>query len=285
MRKTKSSRPTRKEILTGIGYKALEPAAGVPEEVRAAEDRELQDYLVTWVQGMSEHIASYDKTLKARAKKVVGAKEVCAMVEIDPDSEIGALMTELRSTIDPRDLASEGLGPHPHITVRRILDNDFSGLRTYVRSLNPFDITFGPVTFFHANVNSHKAAVLKVDVISPILEEINLAIEQHVNCKPADCDYQPHAIVAYVKPKAARKYAGNNLLAGRTLGVSTLSLRPKDGKPEFLRLIDGPAPWKEDGYNWPGGPRSKREVKPPQRKPAKAHLSRRAGEKQRRGRR
>jgi len=44
----------------------------VPEEVRAAEDRELQDYLVTWVQGMSEHIASYDKARKARAKKVAG---------------------------------------------------------------------------------------------------------------------------------------------------------------------------------------------------------------------
>jgi hypothetical protein len=38
------------------------------------------------------------------------------------------------------------------------------------------------VSFFPASVNSDNAAVLKVDVISPALEEINLAMEQHANC-------------------------------------------------------------------------------------------------------
>ena len=60
--------------------------------------------------------------------------------------------------------------------------------------------------------------------------------------------------------------------------VSTLSIRPKDGEPEFVQLIDAPAPWKEDDYNWPGD-----EVKPPRRKRAKSSLSRPGARKRPRG--
>jgi hypothetical protein len=127
-------------------------------------------------------------------------------------------------------------------------------------------------------VTSDHAAVLKVNVISPLLQEIHLAMEQHANCRSSDSDYQPHAIVAYVKPKAVKKYVGNKLLAGRRMQVSTFSIRPHDGEPEFVQLIDAPASWKEDDYNWPG-----EEVNPPRRKRAKASPSRTSTKKGPRG--
>jgi 2'-5' RNA ligase len=200
-------------------------------------------------------------------------------VEIDPASEVGAMMAELRRRIDPADLAGKGIEAQPHITVRSgIGGSDLDGLRHYLRSLNPFAITFGRVSFFPTSVNSDNAAVLKVDVISPLLAEINLAMEQHANCKPSDSDYQPHAIVGYLKPKAVKKYVGNKLLAGRRMEVSTLSIRPKDGEPEFVHLMDAPASWKEHDCNWPGD-----EVKPPQRRRAKSSPSRTGAKKRPRG--
>jgi hypothetical protein len=50
MRKAKQSRPTRGEILGGIGYEPLTFPASlrVPEALRAEEDRALQDYIVAW---------------------------------------------------------------------------------------------------------------------------------------------------------------------------------------------------------------------------------------------
>jgi hypothetical protein len=192
----------------------------------------MQDEIVGWVPGLAAHIDKYDQAQKA-ARRPMRYPAASAHVEIDPASEAGAMMAELRRRIDPADLAGKGIEAQPDITVRSgIGGSDLDGLRHYLRSLNPFDITFGPVSFFPASVNTHNAAVLKVNVISPLLEEIHLAMEQHATCGPSDSDYQPHAVVAYVKPKAVKKYVGNKLLAGRRMEVSTLSIRSTDGEPE-----------------------------------------------------
>jgi len=65
------NRPTRAEILAGINYQPLEPMEGVPEWVRAAEDQELQDYLVAWTQGVWDHINGTKTTTKGRKRRVV----------------------------------------------------------------------------------------------------------------------------------------------------------------------------------------------------------------------
>ena len=55
------TRPTREEILQGIGYQPLVCPEGVPAEVCEAEDRELQDYLVGWAQGAWDHVTAYER--------------------------------------------------------------------------------------------------------------------------------------------------------------------------------------------------------------------------------
>ena len=115
-------------------------------------------------------------------------------------------------------------------------------------------------------------------MISPTPKRSTLRCDQHANCAPSDSDYQPHAIVAYVKPQAVKRYVGNELLAGRRWEVSTLSIRPKDGEPELVQLIDAPAPWKAVDYNRPGD-----EIKPRPRKRAKSSLSRPSARKRPRG--
>jgi len=277
-RKGKHTELSREEILESVGWEPLDFPPDVPADVVEAENRRMQDEIVGWVQGLAAHIDKFDHAQKA-AGRPMRYPAVSVQVEIDPASEVGAMMAELRRRVDCADLADKGIEAQPHITVRAgIVSRDLDGLRHYLRSLNPFEITFGRVNFFPASVNSDHAAVLKVDVISPLLQEIHLAMEQHANCKPSDSNYQPHAIVAYVKPKAVKKYVGNKLLAGRRMQVSAFSIRPKDGEPEFVQLIDAPAPWKEDDYNWPGD-----EVKPPQRKRAKSPPSRTGAKKRPRG--
>lgn len=264
-----------------MDWQPLEPFPGVPPEVVEAENRRMEDEVVGWVRGLAAHIGKYEQAQETAGQSDHPLKFPAAsvQVEIDPASDVGARMAKLRGAIDSADLAGKGIEAKPYITVRDgIAGGDLDGLRLYLRSLTPFEIAFGEVSFFAASANSGRAAVLKVDVIGPVLEEINAAMEQHADCKPARSGYQPHAIVAYVKPKAVKKYAGKKLLAGRTMEVSALSIRTRNGKPEFVQLIGAPAPWKEDDYNWPGD-----EVKPPRRKRAKSSPPRTAAKKRPRG--
>jgi hypothetical protein len=195
-------------------------------------------------------------------------------VEIDPASEVGAIIVELQRAIDPADLLGKGIEGTAVVVRDCIAGRDLNGLRQYLRSLDSFEITFGDVGFFPVSLNAGPAAVLKVDVFSGVLEEIHAAMEQHANCKATGSDYVPHAIVAYVKPRRVKQYTGNKVLAGRTMEVSALSIRRKNGESEVVRLSGAPAPWKEDGYNWPGD-----AVAPPKRKRAKSTPSRTIGRK------
>src|ERR1700722_9395097 len=62
IKKAKQSRPTREEILEGIGYTPLTfpESLHVPEAVRAAEDLAMQDYIVGWTKGLWDHINKFD---------------------------------------------------------------------------------------------------------------------------------------------------------------------------------------------------------------------------------
>jgi hypothetical protein len=76
IKKAKQSRPTREEILEGIGYtpQTFPESLHVPEAVRAAEDLAMQDYIVGWTLGLWDHINKFDAAAgrqragRARAK-------------------------------------------------------------------------------------------------------------------------------------------------------------------------------------------------------------------------
>jgi hypothetical protein len=275
-KKTKHKKPTRKEVLKGIDWKPIE-LPGCPSKVVEAENRRIQDHIVGWVQGLAAHIDKYEQAQEAARQSADLLKYPASVqVEVDSASVVGVTMAKLRATIDRADLAGKAVAAQTDITVRGdIIGSDLAGLRNYLRSLDPFEITFGEVGFLPASVKNPKAVLLKVDVISGLLEGIHVAMEQHAICREeADFDYQPHAVVAYVKPRAVKKYVGNKLLVGRRIEVSTMSIRLKGGESEFVQLIDAPAPWKEYDYIWPGD-----EVKPPQRRRPKSSPSRTGTEK------
>jgi hypothetical protein len=60
-------RPTRAEILKGIGWKPL-PVGFLPEKVRKAEDRRMQDEIVAWTLGLWDHMERLKRPTKARKR-------------------------------------------------------------------------------------------------------------------------------------------------------------------------------------------------------------------------
>ena len=76
MKKAKQSRPTREEILDGIGYTPVTfpESLHVPEAVRAAEDLAMQDYIVGWTQGLWDHMNKFDAAADRQLSKRLRAK-------------------------------------------------------------------------------------------------------------------------------------------------------------------------------------------------------------------
>src|SRR5262249_8029844 len=157
------------------------------------------------------------------------------------------LMAQLRRGLDEADLAGQGLEPHAHVTLRYgiLSDADLEGLREFLRSLDPFEITLGAVSSFPPTKNSGNAAVIKVDVSSPVLEELNAAIPQHCDFKPANFDYHAHATVGFVKSEAVAKYVGDDRLAGHTMEVHAVTITVPGMPDEYVPLLGTPAPWHE----------------------------------------
>jgi hypothetical protein len=77
MRKAKQSRPTREEILEGIGYEPLTFPASlrVPEALRAEEDRAMQDYIVAWTQGLWDFVQAHENAPDPSTKRAQGFDE------------------------------------------------------------------------------------------------------------------------------------------------------------------------------------------------------------------
>jgi hypothetical protein len=77
MKKAKQARPTREEILEGIGYTPLTFPAHlhVPEALRAKEERANQDYVVAWVQGLWDFIQAHENDPDPNATRAQGFDE------------------------------------------------------------------------------------------------------------------------------------------------------------------------------------------------------------------
>jgi hypothetical protein len=60
-------RPTRADILKGARWEPL-PVGILPEKLRKAEDRRMQDYIVSWTLGMWDHLNRLDSPKKNSAK-------------------------------------------------------------------------------------------------------------------------------------------------------------------------------------------------------------------------
>jgi hypothetical protein len=87
MKRAQQSKPTREEILEGIGYTPLTFPASlhVPEAVRAAEDLAMQDYIVGWTLGLWDQISNFDA---ATGRRRVGRARAKASPSRDQRNQI-----------------------------------------------------------------------------------------------------------------------------------------------------------------------------------------------------
>ncbi len=106
-------------------------------------------------------------------------------------------------------------------------------LFSIIEGYGPITIKFGLVTKFDTNPNFD---VIKIDVESPVLRELNTEISDNIECTDTFPDYHPHITLAYVKKGACNNLVGNdffNLLSDES---EELWFSSKSGEDYLITL-------------------------------------------------
>jgi 2'-5' RNA ligase len=116
-----------------------------------------------------------------------------------------------KENIPDKDLIGDGRESSIHITVKYGLhDHDPFELRPLLQNYGPIEIILGKLSIFE----NGKEDVVKINVTSPKLIELNLIITNRFENTTTHDKFIPHCTIGYVKPGLGKKYDGNDAFEG-----------------------------------------------------------------------
>lgn len=133
--------------------------------------------------------------------EIVGNHEYAStQVNLHADKGIAEQIRQIQGKISKDDLLK--VEPEPHVTILYGLHNeDPEPVKKLLEKSGPVWIKLGRLALF----SSEKQDVLKIDVISSRLEDLNRRLKILPNTQSFS-GYQPHLTVAYLKPGTGEKY-------------------------------------------------------------------------------
>ena len=149
--------------------------------------------------------------------------------------ELACEMRSMGSRIKIDDLAEDGQELEPHVTVKYgLFTNDAEDVRKIVQGNEPIAIQFGKASFFECA----KYDVVKVEVESEGLRELNKLISDALPHHDTHPSYIPHATIAYVKSGLGAKYAAVlNDMEGKTAVFDQLVFSDRNGQQILISMI------------------------------------------------
>lgn len=136
--------------------------------------------------------------------------------------------------IPDEDLAENGREPHIHVTVKYgIHISDPTKVRDHLLNQKPIKARLGKVSLFDT---SDEHDVVKIDVDSPQLHELNGIISGNFETTDTFPDYKPHVTIAYVKKGLGKKYNGRNDFEGRMVKLNSAIFSGKDNRETTLNF-------------------------------------------------
>ena len=157
--------------------------------------------------------------------------------QIDLPKPAADKITELAKTIPDADIAGKGREENPHVTVKYGLhDQEPEALQSFLRDHGPVTLTLGKTNFFPPSAGSEGNDVVVVEVDSPQLHGINGDISKTFPVTDTHPDYKPHITLAYVKPGAGQKYAGNRALEGQQVQAKEITFSSRNGQEHAIKL-------------------------------------------------
>jgi 2'-5' RNA ligase len=173
-----------------------------------------------------------------KASRIVLAKDgphKFSSTQVQLPKDISAKVLALSQGIPDDELADDGKETDIHITVKYgIHTEDAENIRKLIEGFGEITATLGKTTTFPPN-EKHNYDVLKIDVTSEDLNELNHLISDNLECTDTFPDYHPHVTVAYLQPGKGEKYKGSQL-RGSKVTFNSVTFSSKAGKKTTIKL-------------------------------------------------
>jgi 2'-5' RNA ligase len=129
-------------------------------------------------------------------------KVACAMIVL-PETVAAEVLKINAAMIADADLAGKGREDQPHITVKYGVREDLGQTAEALVEFYPFEVTLGKTKIFEPSANSKGAAVVVVEVIAPILQQLHDKVNDCIGLRHDGTDYVPHITLAYINCRSA----------------------------------------------------------------------------------
>lgn len=97
----------------------------------------------------------------------------------------------------------------------------------------PFEVKLGNMSLF---TNNNTFDVLKIDVSSPDLHDLNSILIKNLNVVQTYPEYIPHVTIAYLKKDRGHDYSGCKKFSERKFEVNEIIFASKNGNKHNLKL-------------------------------------------------
>lgn len=167
-----------------------------------------------------------------------GPHDYCS-TQINLEGYAAILVNLMGRSIRQEDLHEKGREDGPHVTVRYGLEGTVTAAdvsRTIGASKAP-QLTLGKVGVLPAAQTGKPYDVLKIDVTSPDLVKLNVALGQLPNTQTFT--YHPHATIAYLKPGRGDAYAKVLDPLDLTVTAQQIVFSDKENNKTFIDLMPG----------------------------------------------
>lgn len=131
------------------------------------------------------------------------------------------------------DRPSFGREDNIHITVLYgIADNKHGVAASLLKNTKPFVVKLGKTSLFTNDVFD----VLKIDVESPDLHQINSILSKNIDVMQTYPKYIPHVTIAYLNKNKGKEYKDIAEFEGEKFQVNRLIFSSKDGTKHEIKL-------------------------------------------------
>lgn len=159
------------------------------------------------------------------------SKASCLMAILPAD--LAADVRAIGAAIPDSDLNKDGREEESHVTIKwGIHGDDSSGARRAIQGRGKVSVKIGALSLFELPDKD----VLKIDVESQGLMDLNAAVNRecpHIDTFP---DYHPHITVAYLKPGMGSAYVRKSDLEGKDFLISRAVFSDRTGAREEIVL-------------------------------------------------
>jgi 2'-5' RNA ligase len=154
-------------------------------------------------------------------------------VQVKLPTDVSELVRAFGNEIPDNELAPDGRDDRPHITVKYGLHSSSVDALDGINLPDKITAVMGKTSLFENDED-----VLKVDIISPDLVDLNELITNGTKTTQTQNAYHSHATIAYLLKGEGKKYARHDRFEGIELEFNDIEFSSKDDH-DYISIILG----------------------------------------------